>query len=158
MSRSRYDAAMGMRKVFAFVFAGMISGALHTPAAMASVGLICTALDGSKAEINIALGGGVGFSTLSASATDGKTLFSDGRTPGRKKSGATRFVMAQGMLLNEAYYVDFADDNLEKIIVSLRVNIDLLPGFIYPEPDGDTMFGTLKFEGQKPVPVACDLG
>lgn len=142
-----------LKKTFASALACVIFSALCAPAAMAGVGLGCTALDGSKAEINIALAGGVGFSALSADATDGKTVFT-----GSAEKGTTQFFVAQGMLLGDAYYADFSDDNAERIIISLRVNAELLPERYYAKLDEDFMPGKLTFEGQKPIPVECSLG
>lgn len=140
-------------KTLVGVVATIACAGLSASNAFAGVGLVCNALDKSTTKISIALGGGVGFSALSAQATIGKINFS---TSGEK--GTTPFDVAQGMILGEVYYVDFSDDNAETIIISLRVNIDLLPKSAYPKLEEDDMPGTLTFEGQKPIPVACWLG
>lgn len=124
---------------------------------LASIGIDCRALDGSKADIIIGLSGGVGFGALYAEANDGKGGKYFYQT--EEKTG-TEFTIAQGMILGEKLYADFSDPNAEEIFVSLRVNVDLVKGFKYPKPsdESDNIFGTLIFKGQKPIPVSCDYG
>lgn len=140
-------------KILATIIAVVVFTGLSASSAFAGVGLGCYALDGSNTEIHVGLGGAVGFAAISAHAIHGETTYSGG---GEK--GTIPFGVAQGMILGEAYYIDFSDDDAQKIFISLRVNVDLLPKSNYLKLEEDDMPGTLTFEGEKPIPVSCSLG
>jgi hypothetical protein len=130
-----------MRKAIAIV--GL---ALAASPAMAGEGIFC---GGPSEEIHIELplGGGAGLNVLDATIKVGDQVWSIGSTV----PGATPIIAAQAFSLNDRFYFDFADDNYEGIVASVRL-------FRAGEPDIAAFGGTLEVRGVGAWPIACGMG
>lgn len=112
--------------------------------AFATGGVHCISED-EKVEISIGMGRVPIFAPLNADVHYGKRHWSS-----RDDIGAEPLGGSQGMLEEERFSADFTDENVEKIIISLRVDMT------EESSEGD-LSGTLTFEDKIIHQVKCQF-
>ncbi len=114
-----------------------------TQLAWATGGVYCESR-GGEASINIGMGRVPIMHALSASAHRGKQVWLS-----QPQDGETPFAFGQGMIESDRLSADFTDDNVERIIIKLRVDMSSEALEEYP--------GTLTFEDGVTFQVNCSF-
>jgi len=137
-SHATAGSAMGKNALFALLFM------FTATAAHASGGVFCHSTDGI-ANISIGLGRVPIYAPLNASATLGNTNWSTAPQSGEILLGGS-----QGLIENNTLAADFTDEDVERIIISLRVD--------YSGKEGQEGFsGKLIFAGTETHDVVCQF-
>lgn len=118
--------------------------ALIADSAYASGGVSCYSSDG-KANISVGMGRVPVYSPTNVSAEFGKKHWSGNAQKGDIQLGGT-----QGMLEEHRLAIDFADENTERIIISLRVDLTA-------EEGEEGVPGVLTSHGLATIKVDCQF-
>ena len=119
--------------------------AIATLPAVAGEGLMCSGADG--VEFHLPLAGGTGLDPLGAEIKVGGQVW----TTDAQAKGATLITPAQSIGIDDRYYFDFADPNLEGIVARIRL-------FGATGGDEPAIGGTLAITERGAWAVTCDVG
>jgi hypothetical protein len=119
--------------------------ALTTLPALAGEGLMCSGPD--SVEFHLPLAGGTGLYPLAAEIKVGDQVW----TSDEKAKGATIITSGQSLAIDDRYYFDFTDPNLEGIVVKIRL-------FGAVGGDEPAIGGTLAITDVGAWAITCDVG
>lgn len=114
--------------------------AMASPA-HAGVNLMC---EGDGIEADFPMGGGAGFSLLSAGVWLG-----DKETRRENDKGLVQAVQFRNAWIDDQVYIDLADSNYERVVVRVR---------LYSAPAYDILAGLIEVVDVGAYPVTCSVG
>lgn len=133
-----------MSRSFGVIGLGLLFAQICPAAALAGGGISCASKNG-KAEISISLTRQPIYAPSFATARLG-----DKQWVSAPQHGETELGPSQGLFEADKFSADFADKDVTKVIISLRVNLSA--------PEGeDGAPGTLTFEDGVPRKVFCQF-
>lgn len=117
-----------------------VLAAMATPA-QAGVGIMC---EGDGIEGHFPMGGGAGFSLLSADVWLG-----DKETRRENDKGLVDAVQFRTAWIDDQVYIDLADSNYERVVVRIR---------LFSAPAHEVLAGLIEVVDVGAYPVTCGVG